>query len=128
MNGIAIATGGLVGYGSTFYEGTVLAPWKLLFIVFGCAAFGVGIIILLFLPDSPATASFLTPRERLIAIERVRDNKTGTVNKTWRMGQAKEALLDVRTWLIVLASLLLSTPNGGFSNYSNLIVSIVYFV
>lgn len=35
----------------------------------------VAICVLIWLPDSPATASFLTPREKLVAIERVRDNQ-----------------------------------------------------
>lgn len=39
-----------------------------------------GLQVLLFLPDSPATAKFLSERDRIIAIERVRDNQSGTVN------------------------------------------------
>lgn len=41
----------------------------------------VGVAVLLFLPSSPATARFLTEREKLIALERVRANQSGTVSK-----------------------------------------------
>jgi ACS family allantoate permease-like MFS transporter len=51
-----------------------------MYFLLGGMAFVVAIAVLIWLPDSPATATFLTERERLIALERVRDNQTGTVN------------------------------------------------
>jgi ACS family allantoate permease-like MFS transporter len=42
-------------------------------------AYIVGISVLIWLPDSPATATFLSERERIVAIERVRDNGGGTI-------------------------------------------------
>lgn len=54
-------------------------------------AFIVAACVLLFLPDSPATAHFLTEREKVVVLERVRDNQTGTRNKKWKAYQAKEA-------------------------------------
>lgn len=93
-----------------------------MYIVFGLAALIVGVAVLLWLPDSPTTAAFLTPRERLIAIERVRDNKTGTVTKVFKTSQAIEAVTDIKTYLLLLSVLLLTIPNGGLQNFSNFIV------
>lgn len=93
-----------------------------MYIVFGVAALIVGIAVLIWLPDSPTTAVFLTPRERLIAIERVRDNKTGTVTKVFKTSQAIEAVTDIKTYLLLLSVLLLTIPNGGLQNFSNFIV------
>ena len=66
----------------------------------------MGVAVLLFMPDSPANAMMLTKEERIAAIERIRDEQSGTENKRLKKEQVIEAFLDVRTWLIVLATLL----------------------
>lgn len=58
------------------------------------------------MPDSPVHATMLTPEERIAAIERVRDDQGGTENKRLKKYQVIEALTDIRSWLIVLATLL----------------------
>ena len=47
----------------------------------GALAIAVGIAVLLFMPDSPAHAQFLSREERIAAIERIRDQQVGTENK-----------------------------------------------
>ena len=74
----------------------------------GACAITVGIAVLLFMPDSPGRARFLTQEERIAAIERIRDEQGGTENKRLKKEQVIEAFLDIRTWLIVLATLLSS--------------------
>ena len=69
-------------------------------------ALAVGVAVLLFMPDSPANAMMLTREERIAAIERIRDEQSGTENKRLKKEQVIEAFLDIRTWLIVLATLL----------------------
>ena len=69
-------------------------------------AIAVGVAVLLFMPDSPTNARFLSKEERIAAIERIRDQQGGTENKRLKKEQVVEALLDIRTWLIVLATLL----------------------
>jgi ACS family allantoate permease-like MFS transporter len=76
----------------------------------------------IWLPDSPVHAKFLTKEERIAALERVRDDSGGTENKTLKKYQVIEAMTDIRTWLIVLTTLLTSVPNGALSNFSNLII------
>jgi ACS family allantoate permease-like MFS transporter len=50
-------------------------------------------------PDSPVTAWFLTPEERVIAVIRLRHNQTGVENKHFKRDQFVEALCDPKTWL-----------------------------
>lgn len=93
----------------------------------------VGVCVLIWLPDSPVHAHFLTAEERVACLERVRDDQGGTENKSLKKDQVIEALTDIRTWLIVLTTLLsmflicfhpswhstnkvASIPNGGLSN------------
>jgi len=122
MNGLTQIFGGFVAYGISFYSGTRLAPYKIIYILLGGLAILVGIAVLIWLPDSPVHAQFLDKEERIAALERVRDDQGGTENHKLKKDQVIEALLDVRTWLIVLTTLLTSIPNGGLSNFSNLII------
>lgn len=62
--------------------------------------------MLIWLPDSPLHAQFLTHEERTAVLERVRGDQVGVENKVIKSYQIKEALLDIRTWLIVLSTLL----------------------
>lgn len=77
-----------------------------MYLMLGSLAIAVGISVLLFMPDSPTNAQFLTQEERIAAIERIRDQQSGTENKRLKKEQVLEALLDIKTWLIVLATLL----------------------
>jgi MFS family permease len=122
MNGITQIFGGFVAYGISFDNGKQLAPFKIIYILLGGLAILVGVCVLIWLPDSPVHAHFLTQEERIAALERVRDDAGGTENKTLKKYQVIEALTDIRTWLIVLTTLLTSIPNGGLSNFSNLII------
>jgi hypothetical protein len=53
-----------------------------------------------FFPDSPTTARFLTPEERLIAVERIKANQTGVENKHWKRSQFIATVKDPRVWLL----------------------------
>lgn len=112
--------GGGVAYGVTFYKGAI-APWKLLYIVLGVLAIFNGILVVFFLPDSPVNARFLTPEERVAALERVRLDQAGTHNKHIKKYQIVETFKDVRTWLLFLIIMTIGVPNGGDSAFSNII-------
>jgi hypothetical protein len=55
------------------------------------------------LPDSPHTAKFLSERERVIAVERLKSNKTGVKNVHHKQYQVFEALKDIKVWMLVAA-------------------------
>jgi len=99
-----------------------LHPWQWLFIVLGVATFLWGFVLFLFLPDSIATASFLTLEERKIAEQRVNNSRIGTVQNIYRPAQALEAILDPKTWFIFSMSLLTQIPNSGTQNFGNLVL------
>ncbi|CAK5275567.1 unnamed protein product [Mycena citricolor] len=122
MNGLTQIFGGFVAYGISFDPGRRLAPYKIIYILLGGLAILVGIAVLIWMPDSPVHAHFLTTEERIAALERVRDDQGGTENKRIKREQVREAVLDVRTWLIVLTTLVTSIPNGALSNFSNIII------
>jgi Na+/melibiose symporter-like transporter len=95
--------------GISFDSGKILAPYKIIYLLLGGLAIVVGICVLIWLPDSPVHARMLTREERIAVLERVRDDQGGTENKIIKRDQIIEALFDIRTWLIVLTTML-STP------------------
>lgn len=72
-----------------------------MFIFFGTFTVLFGLALWWLLPDSPMTARWLNERERLIAVERLKSNKTGVKNTHHKKVQIKEALLDPKVWFLV---------------------------
>ncbi|WVF65609.1 hypothetical protein IAT40_000339 [Kwoniella sp. CBS 6097] len=104
-------TNGLLSYAASFVHGQLgVKAWQLLFLLIGAITFSWGILLFVFLPDSPTSARWLTDRQRIIAVMRLKDNRTGVENKHFKLSQAKEAFLDLKTWLIFLINICLNVP------------------
>ena len=121
-NSLAVMFGSLFAYAIAHIQ-SGLGPWKWLFIIFGILTLAWAGVLLWFLPDTPATARFLTPSQREHAVNRIRSNKTGMKSNHFIWKQALEALTDVKVWLIVLYQLANCIPNGAYTTFSSLIVS-----
>lgn len=120
-NAIGVIFGGLIAYGLGHINSNI-ASWKWFYIIYGIITFFWGIIIYFFLPESIASCKFLNEREKLVAIERIRENKTGIKNNTFKWDQCKEAFLDPQVWLLVLIEFVGCLPAGGIQNFGNLIL------
>lgn len=96
--------------------------WRWFFWITGMITFVWGIIVGVFLPDSPVKASFLTEREKAIHVEKLRADQTGIENKKFKKEQMIEAFLDPKTWLIVLFQFFISIPNGGLTNVGYILI------
>jgi ACS family allantoate permease-like MFS transporter len=106
MNGWAQILGGLISYGILGQaENDSLKRWKQLFLVLGAITVFFGVVVFFFMPADPATAKFLTPRERMIAVERMREVKTGGIHKEFKMSQFWESVRDPRLYLFFFAVL-----------------------
>lgn len=112
--------GGGIAYGVTFFKGSI-EPWKLLYLILGILAVINGFLVVLFLPDSPTTARFLSEEERLAALERVRLDQGGTHNRHIKRHQIVDTFKDIRTWVMFLIIMCIGIPNGGNSAFSNII-------
>ncbi|KAI0386642.1 MFS general substrate transporter [Hypomontagnella monticulosa] len=127
FNGWGQIVGGCVAYGiavGTEAHPILIKSWQLVFLVTGFFTAFMGALFLYLMPDSQLNARFLTQRERVMAVERIRINQQGIGNKHFKWSQCKEAFTDPMIWAFVLNSVICSIPNGGMSNYfSQLIVS-----
>jgi MFS transporter, ACS family, allantoate permease len=97
-------------------------PYQWMFLFFGLFTVVFGISLWWLLPDSPVTAGWLTERERIIAIERLKSNRTGVKNVHHKKAQIKEALTDPKVWMLVFAVFCHNMTNSLQSNFTGIII------
>ncbi|KAF7115295.1 hypothetical protein CNMCM5793_001931 [Aspergillus hiratsukae] len=119
--GTAAMVGALVAYGLLFYTGDRFRSWQIMFLIFGLITIAVGICVIIFLPDNPMS-SRLTHEEKLLAIERLRENRTGIENKHFKMHQFAQVFKDPQTYFIAVIVTSMSISNAAISSFSALII------
>ncbi|KAH8895497.1 MFS general substrate transporter [Thozetella sp. PMI_491] len=119
------ATGSIIGsmiaYGILHYVGP-FSQWKILFLLFGLITIAWSGVVWFFLPDSPRTATFLTPTEREMAELRPKKFQRTTQTKEWDRKQFIETLKDPQAWWFFIFSFVICIPNGGTTSFSTLII------
>lgn len=97
--------------------------WEALFVFLGCLTFCVGVLLFFMMAATPLEASWLNEEEKTVALERVRENKTGS--EVWRFNpsQLREAFRDVRFYLIFLLLVSTGLPNGGITVFGPTIIA-----
>ncbi|KAM5370026.1 hypothetical protein ACJZ2D_008709 [Fusarium nematophilum] len=96
--------------------------WELIFYILGGVTCLWAFVIWFLLSDSPANASFLNHRERLIAVKRVAGNETGIKNKSFDKSQIKAGFMDPKTLLIFTSVFAAAIPNGVVNSFSTIII------
>ena len=87
-NCLSGAFGGLIAYAiESMGTRHGLEAWRWLFIIEGAISIGLCGICWLLLPTTAEEAWFLTPEERIIAIERIKVNQAGVENKRFKLEQ-----------------------------------------
>ncbi|KAH0583569.1 hypothetical protein H2248_009192 [Termitomyces sp. 'cryptogamus'] len=91
-------------YAAIHLRDTAISPRLLtrLMILTGLVTLVVSGLFWFFFPDSPVSARFLTPEERVKVIQRIKVNQSGVENKHWKRDQFLEALCDPKTWLLAI--------------------------
>ena len=99
-----------------------MEAYKVLFLIVGCFTILNGLMILAIMPNTPAGAKFLSEREKLVVLERIRGNNQGFGSKKFKFHQMKECFMDVRTWLYFFIGISVAIPNGGISSFGSIIL------
>lgn len=121
-NSLTQIFGGFVAYGVSFVNSR-FASWRIFYVAIGALTMVIGVLVAIFLPDSPVKAKRFTDAEKVAALLRVKGNQSGTQNSRIKRDQVFETFKDPRVWLICLATLLSSIPNGGLSNFSSILLT-----
>ncbi|KAL2848519.1 major facilitator superfamily domain-containing protein [Aspergillus pseudoustus] len=122
-NTFAGVFGGILSYAIGHINGS-LSTWKYIFLIYGAVTMLVGIVVILALPDSPATAWFFSAEEKKIAMLRVTENQTGLgTNKDLKLNQIIDALTDPKYYILIIFVIAQSVTNAGITNFNPLIIS-----
>lgn len=70
-------------------------------------------MLIIFLPDTPQTARFLNDQQRIDAVNRIRSNRTGIKDNSFKWEQVREVVKDRNVLLLMLYQLTFSIPNGA---------------
>ncbi|KAJ4487671.1 major facilitator superfamily domain-containing protein [Lentinula aciculospora] len=122
MNGFAVIFLAFVSSGLLHTNTPSLAPWQWLMIITGLITLVTSICFWFWFPNSPTTAWFLTPEERVLAVQRIRINQTGVENKHWKKEQFIETLRDPKIWVMAIFAAIANIPNS-LTNQRQLIVA-----
>lgn len=95
----------------------LLTLCQIIFLFFGIITVFVSGIMFYWMPDSPTEAKFLSDDDKVIAIERLRDNQMGVMSREWRVSHFLETLTDTKTWFWVIMMFCISVPSSGISTY-----------
>lgn len=133
---------GIINYGIGHAKGA-LAPWRYMYVLISrsatynrrCAGFRYlvagsvtifwSFIVLLVLPDSPATSHrWFNESERAILLGRMRGNLAGADVRMVKRGQVYEALKDVKIWLMGAMGAAVYICNGGVTAFGSLIIKV----
>ncbi|CAI7630865.1 unnamed protein product [Penicillium pancosmium] len=117
--------GGLLNYGIGHIE--TIAPWKASFLILGGATVAWSICNIFLLPDTPSNAWFLNSSDREKAVARVQENLTGIKNDKFKWEQCLEAVMDMKTWFLVLIQFSSNIPNGGVTTFRSIILTGIGF-
>ncbi|KAF4119231.1 MFS family permease [Geosmithia morbida] len=121
MLGVVNILGSLLSFGLGHIKSS-LKPYQVIFLFCGAITVAFSAVMYLFMPDSPVEAKFLTPEDKVIALERLRMNQMGIESGVWKWDHVREAVLDLKTWLWFSLMFVISIPSGGISAFGPLII------
>lgn len=93
-----------------------------MFIIFGALTVLIGASLWWILPDTPLTCRWLSDRERVIVVQRLKDNRTGVKNTHHKKDQVIETLSDYRVWMLLLAIFCHNMTNSLQTNFTGIII------
>ncbi|KAF1965479.1 major facilitator superfamily transporter [Bimuria novae-zelandiae CBS 107.79] len=119
--GCAVMAGSLISYGFQHYTGDRFNNWQIMFLCVGVVTVSAGVMVILLLPDNPMS-SRLSHAEKVMAVERLRENNTGIENKHFKFYQFLEALRDPQVWLLAYITTAASIPNGAVGSFQSVLI------
>ncbi|KAI9164141.1 hypothetical protein HJFPF1_05780 [Paramyrothecium foliicola] len=122
MNGVTFIIGSLFSYGLGHIQSNALFSYQVIFLFCGLLTVAYSVPTWILMPDSPMEASFLSDREKLITIERLKVNQMGIISRQWRWDHVWETLYDLKTWCWFVLVASISIPSGGIGTFGSLIV------
>lgn len=121
-NGVAMAVGGLIGYGIGHMHGVAgLESWQWIMIILGAITIVFGVFSFFLMVDNPrAKVLRLTPEEEEVVDRRMRDNAV-VKNRVIKIAHIYESLKEPRFYAICICGMLINFQNGALGIFSAMI-------
>ncbi|KAI0545511.1 putative allantoate permease [Xylaria curta] len=111
--------GGLVSFAAQHGSRTTsFSGWRIMFVAVGIFNLIVAALIILFLPNEPQTATWLSEAEKIHIREKLALDQAGTGMKVFRKAALKEALFDIHVWILLVLTILIVIPSGVITTFS----------
>jgi len=99
-----------------------IRPYQGIFLFIGSISFAFVPLVWYLMPNSPTTAKFLkNGDDRLIAIDRLKENNTGTKSSKFKWDQFWETYRDPKTYMWAGMWFCAACPSGGIGAFGGLI-------
>lgn len=119
--GVGSFVGVLIAYGIGHITTGSLSAWKYIFLILGAVTLLWGLVFFMFVPDGPANVRWLSEEEKVVAVQRIVENKTGTKTRHLDRGQIMEAVTDPAVVILGLISFVNAIASGGLA-FGSLII------
>ncbi|KAL7424634.1 hypothetical protein Q5752_000318 [Cryptotrichosporon argae] len=122
-NSLAAIIGPLLSYAiGTATENGAIKQYQGIFLFIGCVSLAFVPLVWYLLPNSPTTANFLRRgNDRLIAVDRLKENNTGTKASVFKWDQFWETYRDPKTYMWAIMWFCCACPSGGIGAFGGLI-------
>jgi MFS family permease len=114
--------GGLISFGAQHGPHGGFESWRIMFVAVGAVNILVAITVLLFLPDSLESATFVSTHEKKLIATKLEADQTGNGAKVFKADSILEALKDTQIWLLCFLTILVVLPSGVITSYSAILV------
>ncbi|KIL83619.1 hypothetical protein FAVG1_13170 [Fusarium avenaceum] len=118
---LGIMLAGLLSFGVANIKSGVGA-WKWLFVAMGVITLIWSALMFWQLPDHPGTAKFLSKDQQVRAVARLRSNQMVVKTNRFQWDQFREALLDLRIWLLCFYLLCMSVCSSSINAFSQIVL------
>jgi len=114
----------VMGYGILTLGGTHGIPsWRWLFIIYGAATIGLGLIAFIVLIDVPEQSKFLTEEQKAFVIDRVNRDRGDAVADKITVASLSKPLKDWKIWSYAFLFLTATTPSYALSYFLPVILN-----
>ncbi|KAL0078809.1 major facilitator superfamily domain-containing protein [Phycomyces blakesleeanus] len=117
------AFNGLLGYGLLQINDSSLESWKWMFIIEGLPSILISPFVAWYLPDTPATAKFLTSDEKQLAVRRIAEDAGPAHDESWSWMQVVSVFMDWKTYVFIVIYILGTVPLQGIVLFLPSIIS-----
>ncbi|KAL2826770.1 MFS general substrate transporter [Aspergillus pseudoustus] len=119
--------GGLISFGAQHAPASLsFAGWRIMFVVVGAVNITAALLVLTFLPTNPTTSPFLSESEKQQLAARLSTNTSPSLasltSKTFHCPSLYTALTDPQTYLLLLLTILTTTPSGLITTFSSILI------